>query len=92
MTKNAKCGIIDLKGGENMRLLRKINFEITYLTVLFMGAVSTVGGGVWLLFIRSTENGGEFLDAGLNELTFGAMMHLTVALIIALAQKKRDNR
>lgn len=75
-----------------MKLLRKLNFEITYLTVLFMGAVSTLGGGLWLLMVGRTPLGAEFLDAGLNELTFGAMMHLTVALIMALAQKKRDNR
>lgn len=74
-----------------MKLLKKLNIKITYLTVLFMGAVSTAGGGVWLLLLRGSERGFQYLDAGLEELTFGAMMHIVIAVIIALSQKKNDN-
>ena len=43
------------------------------------------------MLLRGSERGFQYLDAGLEELTFGALMHIVIAVIIALSQKKNDN-
>lgn len=75
-----------------MKLIKRLKIEVTYLTVLFMGAVSTAGGGIWLMLLRSTERGSEYLNAGLEELTFGALTHIIIAVILALTEKSSGNR
>ena len=90
MTKGIKTAIIITEGSDKVK---KIKLEISYLTVLFMGLISCAGGGIWLLIARSviTSNNiigyGDYLSRGIEEITFSALLHIILGLIMMVRDK-----
>ena len=73
--------------------LKKIKLEISYLTVLFMGFISCLGGGVWLMIAKNIVDSrgiigyGDYLTRGLEEITFCAILHIILAGIMMIREK-----
>ena len=77
------------------KLCRTVNVEDAPSFVLFLGAVSTAGGGLWLWIqngiLRSVRPlyCVPVLRAGLEELALSALLHGIAAAILALDRKTR---
>lgn len=73
--------------------MKKIKTQISYLTVLFMGLVSCVGAGVWLLIARSIITNrniigyGDYLSRGFEEIVFCASLHIILGIVMMIGEK-----
>lgn len=77
-----------------MNKIRNIKIKEPVLTVLFLGFISCLVGGIWLCLIgfKIHKNGmiGYYgsLTSGLNELIYCALLHITIGIILYCAEKK----
>ena len=76
--------------------IKKLHIENYPLLILYLGAVSTAGGGIWLwLQTRILEATRPLfcvsvLRAGLKELLLSAVLHLLLAVALAWDRKTRN--
>ena len=77
-----------------MKLLK--NIKITFISVLFMGFVSTLCSSLWLLLIRQTVKNKSLIGfsgsfgAGLKEIIFCSVLHLVLALIVYINERTKS--
>ncbi len=75
--------------------IKGIKIESPYLLILFFGAVSTLAGGVWVIILDCTVGGGGLIGAAsyasnaLGEVTFSALLHIAVGIILYFAERKK---
>ncbi len=73
--------------------MKKIKIEVSYLTVLFMGLVSCLGAGAWLLIARSiiTKRNiigyGDYLSRGVEEIVLCASLHIILGIVMMIGAK-----
>ncbi len=74
---------------------KNIKFKDTYLLVLFFGAVSTAAGAVCTIMLERAARAGDTFGISsypsylLNELTFSALLHIAVGIILYLDERKK---
>ena len=79
-----------------MNKIRNIKIKEPVLTVLFLGFISCLVGGIWLCMVsfKLYKIGiiGYYgrLSSGGGELAFCALLHIIIALILYIAEKKRS--
>lgn len=72
----------------------KINIKNAPVMILFFGMVSTLGGGVWLGILaymtekRSLFGVAPYYSAALEEITFCAVLHIILGVLLLLNDKR----
>ena len=78
-----------------MKKIKEFKFENLPLLILFMGMVSSLGSGIWLIMVKYRLRQGNgfgitYLNDGVKELVFCALMHIALAAVVMIAE--RDKR